>query len=123
VRAILVAGLALLGATPGRAQRDDRWQVALNDGTIRWDLHLVRLRGDTLVLRRGDSTYSVPLRELDELRLVHKSERRLTPEPNRYGGVLGGVDDEVYRLTLYTLTERRQIVAQIFKDHAPASSP
>jgi len=36
---------------------------------------------------------------------------------------LGGADDEVYRLTLYDLAERRQIVAQIFKDHTPAPSP
>jgi hypothetical protein len=36
---------------------------------------------------------------------------------------LGGADDEVFRLTLYDLTERRQILAQIFKDHPPAPSP
>jgi hypothetical protein len=37
--------------------------------------------------------------------------------------VLGGADDEVFRLTLYNVTERRQIVAQILKDHPPAPSP
>jgi hypothetical protein len=121
---MLVAALALLGAGPGRAQQDDRWQVTLNpDGAIMWDLRLVRLQGDTLVLQRGDSIYRFPITRIDELRLVHKSERRQTAEPNRYGGVLSGTDDEEYRLTLYDLRERRQILEQIFKEHPPQASP
>jgi len=123
MRALLLAGLVLLGAAPARAQQDDRWQVTLNNGTIIWELHLVRLAGDTLVLRHGDSTYSFPISQVDELRLVQKSVRHQTPEPNRYGGVLGGADDEVYRLTLYNLGERRAILAQVFKSHPPEKSP
>jgi len=121
VRAVWVAGIALLGAAPLTAQQDDRWQITLNDGRILWDLHLVRFRGDTLVVQQGDSTFRFPISRVDELRLVRKAERRQTAEPNRYGGVLGGADDEVFRLTLYDLAERRQIVAQIFQDHPPAS--
>jgi len=121
VRAVWVAGIALLGAAPLTAQQDDRWQLTLNDGTIRWELRLVRFRGDTLVVQQGDSTVRFPISRVDELRLVRKAERRQTAEPNRYGGVLGGADDEVFRLTLYDLAERRQIVAQIFQDHPPAS--
>ena len=123
MRAFWVAGIVLLGAAPVAAQQDDRWQITLNDGRILWELHLVRFRGDTLVVQQGDSVRRFPINQVDELRLVRKAERRQTPEPNRYGGVLGGVDDEVFRLTLYSLTERRQIVAQIFKDHPPAPSP
>ncbi len=123
MRALLLAGLVLLGAAPGRAQQDERWQVTLNDGTIIWELHLVRLTGDTLVLRHGDSTYRFPVSQVDELRLVQKSVRHQTPEPNRYGGVLGGADDEVYRLTLYNLGERRAILAQVLKSHSPEKSP
>jgi len=123
VRAIWVAGIVLLGAVPVTAQRDDRWQVTLNDGKILWELHLVRFRGDTLVVQQGDSTFWFPINQIDELRLVRKAERRQTAEPNRYGGVLGGADDEAFRLTLYDLAERRQILAQIFKDHPPAPSP
>ena len=123
MRALWVAGIVLLGAAPLTAQRDDRWQITLNDGKILWELHLVRFRGDTLVVQQGDSTFRFPITQVDELRLVRKAERRQTPEPNRYGGVLGGADDEVFRLTLYTLAERRQILAQIFKDHPPPLSP
>ncbi|PYP47361.1 MAG: hypothetical protein DMD42_02565 [Gemmatimonadetes bacterium] len=123
MRALWVAVILLLDAGPVRAQQGDRWQLTLNDGTIRWELHLVRFRGDTLAVQQGDSTLRFPVMQVDELRLVRKAERRQAAEPNRYSGVLGGADDEVYRLTLYDLAERRQIVAQIFKDHTPAPSP
>ena len=123
MRALWVAGIVLLWAAPVAAQQDDRWQLTLNDGRILWELHLVRFQGDTLVVQQGDSVLRLPIKEVDELRLVRKAERRQTAEPNRYGGVLGGGDDEVFRLTLYNLAERRQIVAQIFKDHPPAPSP
>jgi len=123
VRALWVAGIVLLVAAPVAAQHDDRWQMTLNDGRILWDLHLVRFRGDTLAVQQGDSTFRFPITQVDELRLVRKAERRQTNEPNRYGGVLGGADDEAFRLTLYDLAERRQILAQILKDHPPAPSP
>ena len=123
MRALWVAGIVLLVAAPVAAQHDDRWQMTLNDGRILWDLHLVRFRGDTLAVQQGDSTFRFPITQVDELRLVRKAERRQTNEPNRYGGVLGGADDEAFRLTLYDLAERRQILAQILKDHPPAPSP
>ena len=123
MRALWVAGIVLLVAAPVAAQHDDRWQMTLNDGRILWDLHLVRFRGDTLAVQQGDSTFRFPITQIDELRLVRKAERRQTNEPNRYGGVLGGADDEAFRLTLYDLAERRQILAQILKDHPPAPSP
>ncbi len=106
-------------ARPTPAQPGDRWQLTLNDGTILWEIRLVRFRGDTLVVRHADSTYAFPIARVDELRLVQKSVRHITAEPGRYGGVLGGTDDEVYRLTLYSVSERRQIVEQLFKDHPP----
>src|SRR5207247_4424252 len=97
-------------------QQEARWQITRKDGRILWEWHLGRLRGDTLVVQQGDSTFRFQINQVDELRLVRRAERRQTAEPNRYGGVLGGADDEVFRLTLYNLVERRQIVAQIFKD-------
>lgn len=123
MRALVLATLVLLGPACVRAQEEDRWQATLNDGRTLWDLHLRSLRGDTLVLQHAESTYRFPIKEVDELRLVRKSERRQTPEANRYAGVLGGADDEVYRLTLYTVAERRQILEQVLKDHPPPGAP
>lgn len=123
MRAWLVASLALLAARAGATQQQDRWQLTLTDGRIIWDLHLVRFRGDTLVVEHADSAYRFPIVQVDELRMVRKAERRQNAEPGRYGGVLDGSDDQVYRLTLYSVPERREIVAQIFKDHPPPSRP
>src|SRR5206468_4157026 len=88
MRVGLALWLGVLAALPCAAQ--DRWQVTLNSGKTFWDLGLVKLAGDTLVVRHGDSTYAFSLVELDEVRLVQKSTRHITPEPRRYGGVLGG---------------------------------
>ncbi len=125
MRWILRVWLGALCAAPCAAQveRGDRWQLTLDSGRILWDLHLVRLAGDTLVVRHADSTFVFTIGQLDELRLVQKSKRSITPEAGRYGGVLGGADDEVYRLTLYDPAERRQILQQIFQDHPPQGSP
>lgn len=122
MRPLLCAALVLLGAAPGQAQQDNRWQVTLNDGKIVWDLRLLRFNNDTLAVRHADSTYNFPITQVDELRLVRKSERRLRGEPRGYGSVLAGTDDEVYRLTLYSLSERRHIVERVFQDHPPADS-
>ncbi|HVH68206.1 MAG TPA: hypothetical protein VM716_10095 [Gemmatimonadales bacterium] len=123
MKALVVLGLTVLAVASLGAQQDDRWQVTLNDGRIIWELHLVHLRNDTLFLRGSDSTYRFPIGLVDELRLVVKSVRHQTPEPNRYGGVLGGADDEVYRLTLYSIPERRAILEQVLKNHPPNAVP
>lgn len=122
IRAAASAGPAMRAAP---AQPGDRWQMTLSDGTILWEIRLVRFSHDTLVVRHADSTYAFPIGRVDELRLVQKSVRHVGAEPGRYGGVLGGTDDEVYRLTLYSVSERRQIVEQVFKEHPPdgAASP
>src|ERR1044071_4036782 len=41
--------------------QDERWQVALDDGSYVWDIRLVRLAGDSLVVRQWDSLVSVPV--------------------------------------------------------------
>jgi hypothetical protein len=126
---ILAALLVLRGAVSAGpagpaapAQPGDRWQLTLSDGTILWEIRLVRFSHDTLVVSHADSTYAFPIAKVDELRLVQKSVRRVGAEAGRYGGVLGGTDDEVYKLTLYSVSERRQIVEQLFKDHPPAAA-
>src|SRR2546421_11349025 len=117
MRAGLVLWLALVAARPGIAQ--DRWQLTLNSGTTLWDLRLVGLAGDTLVVRHADSTYAFPLAQVDEIRLVQKSTRHITPEAGRYGGVVGGADDAVRPLTLGSGPARRAIVQQVLQAHPP----
>jgi len=118
---VLGLGSAAPAAAQDRAPADpvDRWQITLKDGSTLWDLRLVKLSGDTLVFQGNDSLLRFPLLRVDELRLVRKATRSITPEAGRYGGVLDGADDEVYRLTLFDLNERRQALQQILRAHPP----
>src|SRR5260370_38293493 len=120
---VIRGGLGLVGGggSGGPAMRvapvqpGDRWQMTLSDGTILWEIRLVRFSHDTLVVRHADSTYAFPIARVDELRLVQKSVRRMGPEAGRYGGVLGGTDDGGYRPTLSGVGGRPRIVGQVFK--------
>jgi hypothetical protein len=123
---LLALALGLSAAAPAAAQGPtttepaDRWQITLKDGSTLWDLRLVKLSGDTLVFQGNDALLRFPLMQVDELRLVRKATRSITPEAGRYGGVLDGGDDEVYRLTLFDLNERRQVLEQILGAHPPS---
>jgi hypothetical protein len=122
---VLGLGAAAPAAAQGRttAEPADRWQITLKDGSNLWDLRLVKLSGDTLVFQGNDSILRFPLMRVDELRLVRKAIRSITPEAGRFGGVLDGADDEVYRLTLFDLNERRQVLQQILRAHPPVEQP
>src|SRR5436305_15046831 len=98
MRVGLALWLGVLAALPCAAQ--DRCQVTLNSGKTFWDLGLVKLAGDTLVVRHGDSTYAFSLVELDEVRLVQKSTRHITPEPGGCGRGVGGLEYEGTRRQL-----------------------
>ena len=123
----LVLGLGAVApaAAQNRANAEpvDRWQITLRDGSTLWDLRLAKVSGDTLVFQGNDSTLRFPLMHVDELRLVRKATRSIAPEAGRYGGVLDGGDDEVYRLTLFDLNERRQVLQQILRAHPLAEQP
>lgn len=119
----LLTLLALVGLIPavGAAQarplppRDDLWQITLKDGTIVWNLHLVRLERDTLVFSQDSATVGYPLMRVDELRLVRAGEHEIGPVAagGRYDGAANGSTDLVYQLTLLDLAQRRAVVAQL----------
>jgi hypothetical protein len=64
----------LLGAPSAAAQTaapsPDRWQLTFTDQSYLWDVRLVRLDGDTLVVRSRDSLIDTPVAQLTELRLL-----------------------------------------------------
>ena len=107
---------------PHRATAQDRWQVTLHDGTILWDLRLVRLAGDTLVFRDTNAyrTRRLPVMQVDELRLVQKAEKRQqAPDGQGTGNGLTGGTDLVWQLTLLDRTERLNVLHQILEEHPP----
>lgn len=111
--ALLLLPLALR-AVPAAAQ--DRWQLTLHSDTVLWDLELVGLSGDSLVVRQTDSgaTLRLPLMQIDELRLVAKAVRRANERDARATeNTLMGSGDLVFRLTLRDRAERVQVVREI----------
>jgi len=114
--AVAALSLAALGARPLAAQEDDRWQVTLDQDRYVWDVRLVRLDGDSLVVRRADSSLSLPVERITEIRLIRKSEMRLGDGAAAMNA-LTGRDDEVYDLTPLEFAERVRAIQKIFLYH------
>ena len=104
------------------AAQDDRWQVTLDNEQYVWDIRLVKLEGDSLVVRQSDTLRRVPVAQIKELRLIRKSEVDLGD-----GGAAGamnalvGGDDEVYDMTPLDFADRLRTVQKILLLH-PAGS-
>jgi hypothetical protein len=118
VGSTLVLLLAL--AQTARAQ-DDRWQVTLDDERYVWDIRLVRLDGDSLVVRQSDSLVSVPVAHINEIRLIRKSEVHVGAGEGGGGAgamsALVGGDDEVYDLTPLEFADRLRTIQKILLLH------
>lgn len=126
VRSALLALLLAAGTPPlatGLVAQEERWQVTLDGEEYVWDIRLVRLDGDTLVVRQADTLRMLPVEHVTELRLIRKSEVRLGDgaAAGAMGALMGG-DDEVYDLTPLDFADRIRAIQKIFLYH-PAESP
>jgi hypothetical protein len=116
-RPILTALLLALAAAPLAAQ-DDRWQVTLDSQEYVWDIRLVRLDGDSLVVRQADSLRAVPVDRISEIRLIRKSEMQLGDGATAGAmGALMGSDDEVYDFTPLEFADRIRAIQKILLYH------
>ena len=111
----------LLGLVQSARAQDDRWQVALDDERYVWDIRLVRLDGDSLVVRQSDSLVSVPVAHINEIRLIRKSEVHVgAGGPGGAAGAMSalvGGDDEVYDLTPLEFGDRLRTIQKILLLH------
>jgi len=111
----------LLGLVQTARAQDDRWQVALDDERYVWDIRLVRLDGDSLVVRQSDSLLSVPVAHINEIRLIRKSEVHVgAGGPGGAAGAMSalvGGDDEVYDLTPLEFGDRLRTIQKILLLH------
>ena len=111
----------LLGLVQTARAQDDRWQVALDDERYVWDIRLVRLDGDSLVVRQSDSLLSVPVAHINEIRLIRKSEIHVgAGGPGGAAGAMSalvGGDDEVYDLTPLEFGDRLRTIQKILLLH------
>jgi len=111
--------VVLLALTRTAAAQDDRWQVALDDDRYVWDVRLVRLDGDSLVVRQSDSLVRVPVAHVNEIRLIRKSEMQMAGGGTTAGAMsaLVGGDDEVYDLAPLDFADRLRAVQKILLLH------
>jgi hypothetical protein len=116
---LILSALVASGLTAQeRRDPDDRWQLTLADGTYLWDVRLVKLAGDTIHVRGRDSTAAVTVAQVNEFRLIRKSEMQLGT-PGGAMAALTGADDEVYDLTPLDFADRLRAVQKIFLYHPP----
>jgi hypothetical protein len=113
--ALAASAARALAAAPAAP---DWWQIRLANGDYLYELQLLELRGDTLVLTHADTLVRVAVADIDELRWVRPSEMRLGGGGGQSTvGTLSGADDEVYRLTLVPPEERRRTIEQLVREH------
>jgi hypothetical protein len=119
IRLAVSAFALLLALASPLAAQDDRWQVTLDDDHYVWDIRLVRLDGDSLVVRQADSLVRVPVAHMKEIRLIRKSEVEITGGGATAGAMsaLTGGDDEVYDLTPLEFADRLRTVQKILLLH------
>lgn len=122
-RVLLVAFLAL--PAPIHAQ-DERWQLTLDEQEYVWDVRLVRLEGDSLVVRQADTLRSIPVEDITEVRLIRKTEYQVGDARGLATmSALTGGDDEVYDFTPLDFGGRLRALQKLFLYHPaePEASP
>jgi hypothetical protein len=120
IRSLIIAvilGLLLNGGV--QAQQDqERWQVTLGGDQYVWDIRLVKLDGESLVVRQSDSLRRLPVADITEIRLIRKTKVEIGGAAG--GGAMSalmGGDDEVYDLTSLDFAERLRTIQKIFLTH------
>ncbi len=109
-------GIALAVTHPLAAQAD-RWQVALGEDKYVWDVQLVRLEGDSLVVSQSDSLVRVPVTAITELRLIRKTEVQTGTGSDETMRALAGGDDEIYDLSTLELADKQRTIQKILRYH------
>ena len=118
VAALLVPGSRLhaqqeSSPTPAR----ERWQVTLEGEHYVWDIGLVRLDGDSLVIRQSDSLARLPVEHITEIRLIQSSTVDLGAGAAGAMSALTGADDEIYDFTQLELADRLRTIQKILANH------
>lgn len=99
----------------------DRWQLTLNDGSYIWNVRLVSLAADTLVVRSTDSLIATPIRNIAAIQLL--AETVLTVQDGHRSGIgaLGDNNSPVVELTSLPLDARRQRLKALVEYEAAQS--
>lgn len=116
VAALLAGGSPLYAQREGGAERE-RWQVTLDGEQYVWDIGLVRLDGDSLVVRQADTLAKLPVEHITEIRLIRSSTMELGAGAAGAMSALTGSDDEIYDFTPLEFADRIRAIQKIFVYH------
>jgi hypothetical protein len=120
----LLAG-CLVSTTPLWAQEaaplPERWQLTFADQSYLWDVRLVRLAGDTLVVRSRDSLIPISVVALTELRLLPETILKVGDGHRSGIGALGDNNVRVVDMAALSVAERRKTLATILSHQAAAN--
>ena len=116
VAAILVPGSRLQAQQESSAPRE-RWQVTLEGEKYVWDIGLVRLDGDSLVIRQSDTLARLPVEHITEIRLIQSSTVDLGAGVAGAMSALTGADDEIYDFTTLEFADRIRTIQKILTNH------
>jgi hypothetical protein len=120
----LLAG-CLVSTTPLRAQEaaplPERWQLTFADQSYLWDVRLVRLAGDTLVVQSRDSLIPISVVALTELRLLPETILKVGDGHRSGIGALGDNNVRVVDMAALSVAERRKTLTTILSHQAAAN--
>jgi hypothetical protein len=110
--ALLVPGSRLQAQQESTPPRE-RWQVTLEGEKYVWDIGLVRLDGDSLVIRQSDTLARLPVEHITEIRLIQSSTVDLGAGAAGAMSALTGADDEIYDFTTLEFADRIRTIQKI----------
>ncbi len=114
--ALLVPG-SRLHAQQEPTRPRERWQVTLEGEKYVWDIGLVRLDGDSLVIRQSDSLTRLPVEHITEIRLIQASSVDLGAGAAGAMSALTGADDEIYDFSTLEFADRIRTIQKILTNH------
>lgn len=118
--------VAAISASPLAAQTDasapsaDRWQLTLTDQSYVWNVRLVRLSGDTLIVRTHDSLVATPIQDITEIQLLGETILRVGDGHRSGVGALGDNNSPTIALAKLPLPDRRKRIQAILEYEATA---
>ena len=78
-----------------------------------YELQFKALRGNEAVFEHAGKMVQLRLSEIDELRRIHKSFKHGTGGARATFGGLAGADDDVFQISQYSVSEKRDILAKV----------
>ena len=119
--------LSALGIAPLTAQTPaptpDRWQLTLDDQSYLWNVRLIRLSHDSLIVHTRDSLVATPIQDISTIQLLTETVLRVGDGHRSGIGALGDNNSPVVDLTSLALSVRRQRIQALLDYEAAHARP